>query len=209
MTYFETRFKFDASRKALWKVLSAYLQRYIPEDSRIIDIGAGYCDFINNIKAQEKHGLDISNVCTRYAGKDVMVHVQPCTDLSNFDSDYFDVVFASNILEHLSWEEVELTIKEIKRILKKKGKFIVIQPNFKYAFREYFDDYTHKTIFTHVGFEDFLLSNQFKIIELMPRFLPFSIKSHLPSSPTLLKVYLRLPFKPFAKQMLVVAENIK
>ena len=43
------------------------------------------------------------------------------------------------------------------------------------------------------------------LILLLPRFLPFSLKSRLPKSPYLVRLYLRLPLRPLAKQMLVVA----
>ena len=67
-----------------------------------------------------------------------------------FKNNEVSLIFASNILEHLSKEEFEKTLKEIKRILKKKGKLIIIQPNFKYAYKEYYDDfYTYPRVYTY------------------------------------------------------------
>jgi hypothetical protein len=53
----------------------------------------------------------------------------------------------------------------------------VIQPNFRYAYREYFDDYTHVAIFTHVSLCDVFRASGFDIVDVKPRFLPLSIKS--------------------------------
>jgi hypothetical protein len=43
------------------------------------------------------------------------------------------------------------------------------------------------------------------VIDCRPRFLPLTVKSGLPVSPLLLRVYLALPFKPLGKQMLIRA----
>jgi ubiquinone/menaquinone biosynthesis C-methylase UbiE len=99
------------------------------------------------------------------------------------------------------------TLTEIKRVLKTNGKLIIIQPNFKYCAREYFDDYTHLQIFTHIGVTDLLIGLGFSIVDVKPRFLPFSMKSNLPKYTWLVRLYLLSPFKPFAGQMLVVAKR--
>lgn len=204
--YFSSRFRFDRRRTTVWKSIAGYLQSEISPDSVILDIGAGYCDFINNIKAEEKHALDIEDI-KKFANKDVIVHIQSCKNLKNFDSEYFDVVFSSNFFEHLFKEEFEKVLYEINRIMKKRGRLIIIQPNFKYSYREYFDDYTHVLIFTEIGLCDALRSAGFSILKCTPRFLPFSMKSRLPKLRIFVDLYLRLPIKPFAKQMLIIAQK--
>jgi hypothetical protein len=72
----------------------------------------------------------------------------------------------------------------------------VIQPNFRYAYREYFDDYTHVAIFTHVSLCDVFRASGFDIIDVKPRFLPLSIKSGLPVRESLIRAYLASPIKP-------------
>ena len=32
-----------------------FFQKYIPEEETVLEIGAGYCEFINNIKAKKKN----------------------------------------------------------------------------------------------------------------------------------------------------------
>ena len=82
---------------------------------------------------------------------------------------------------------------------------LLLQPNFRYCVREYFDDYTHRTIFTHVSLADRLRAHGFDVERVEARFLPLSFKSRLPAWPWLVDLYLRLPWRPLAKQMLVVA----
>jgi hypothetical protein len=79
-----------------------------------------------------------------------------------------------------------------------------MQPNYRYAYKEYFDDYTHKKIFTHISLNDFFQANGFEAIKVLPKFLPFSLKSRLPKSYFLTKLYLHSFYKPMAKQMLLV-----
>lgn len=207
LKYYTSRFSFDKGRNDVWIEVSRYLQRFIQKDSTVLDLGAGYCSFINNIKAKEKYAIDIFDSFREYADKDVKIYVGSCTNLKQFKKNHFDVVFSSNLFEHLTVGEAEQTLKEINRVLKPKGKFIVIQPNFRYCYKNYFDDYTHKTIYTDNSLTDLLKTNNFKIIRKEKKFLPFSLKSRLPKSRLLVRIYLNLLFRPLAKQMLIIGEK--
>jgi len=196
------------NRDRVWRVLCSFLQKkYIAEDSVILDLGAGYGSFINNIKAGEKYALDKNPIIKERAAPGVRTFVQDCTNLKTFEDNFFDVVFASNLLEHLERSEIEKTIVETKRVLKNGGKLILIQPNFTYTYKDYFDDYTHKQIFTHTSLADLLRAFGFKIISVQPKFMPYTMRSKLPTYSWLVKLYLLLPFKPFAGQMLIVAQK--
>lgn len=205
--YYTSRFSFDKGRNDVWIEVSRYLQKYVNQDSTVLDLGAGYCSFINNIKAKEKHAIDLFDGFKQYADKDVKTFIGSCTNLKQFKKSCFDVVFSSNLFEHLTLEEAEKTLQEVIRVLKPKGRFIVIQPNFRYCYKTYFDDYTHKTIYTDNSLADLIKSNKFKIIRKEEKFLPFSLKSKLPKSKFLVRLYLNLPFRPLAKQMLIIGEK--
>ncbi len=207
-SYFRSRFAYDAQRDEIWKEVCAYLERFIPAQAAVLDLGAGYCSFINNIRAEEKYALDIYADFARFAHPEVRTYTGSCDHLEMFASDQLDIVFSSNLLEHLSRPIIEATLAEVWRVLKPSGRFILIQPNFKYAYREYFDDFTHIQPFTHVGLADWLTACGFHVERIEPRFLPFSLKSRLPKSRWLARLYLRLPFRPLAKQMLLVSQKI-
>jgi len=207
-SYFRTRFVFDAKRDRVWKEICRFLQeRYVPAQSKILDIGAGYCEFINNIHGREKHALDTYGKMPEYAGRDVITHVQSSTAMDTFEDGLFDTVFSSNLFEHLTREELSRTLREIRRVLRGGGKLIVIQPNFKYCYMEYFDDYTHLQVFTHIALCDLLETYGFGIVYVEPRFVPFSMKANLPKFPLLIRLYLRSRIRPLAGQMLIVAEK--
>ena len=96
-------------------------------------------------------------------------------------------------------------LKALKGKLTSDGVLTILQPNYAYAYREYFDDYTHISVWSHISLADFLGANGFEIAEQHPRFLPLTIKSRLPVSPILIRAYLMSPIKPMGKQMLFVA----
>ena len=206
--YYETRFSFDRRREIVWSELCRFLQpRYIPPDATILEIGAGYCHFINQVVGKEKHALDVSIDVESYAAKDVVAHVQTCVSLNGFDGRSIDIVVASNVFEHLSRNELDLAVGEIWRVLRGGGRMIILQPNFKYCYWQYFDDYTHVQIFTDVSLSDYLRSRGFGVVAAWPRFLPFSMHARLPVWRLLVRWYLKFPFKPFAGQMLIIAER--
>ena len=105
--YFKTRFGSDARRDLVWKEVVRWIQaRYIPPQSRVIDLGAGYCNFINHVAASERHAVDLFTECPRDAAPGVVTHRQSATDLSFLPEDAFDVAFASNLVEHLTRPEL-------------------------------------------------------------------------------------------------------
>lgn len=204
MSYYDTRYTFDSNRNKVWRAISEFLQKYINEDFVVLDLGSGYADFINCIKAKKKIAVDINSESKKYCDKDVVFIKSPSTDLGGVKDKSIDTVFVSNLFEHLDLGEINLTLKEIKKVLKKNGILIIIQPNFRYAYKNYFDDYTHKSIFTHTSLSDLLKSNGFSVILEKPKFLPLSLKSKLPKSYILTKLYVNSPLKPLGKQMLLI-----
>ncbi|MFH1783261.1 MAG: class I SAM-dependent methyltransferase [Candidatus Omnitrophota bacterium] len=203
--YFQNFFKASTERDKVWKVISAYLQRYIPGSSKVLDMGAGYCGFINNIKAKEKHAIDVFKDIEKYASKDVITHKRSVVDIDNLDPACFDVVFASNVFEHLSREDLERLLPKIKKILKPEGRLIIIQPNFRYSFKVYFYDYTHKEIYTADSLCAFLEEFGFNIEIRKDRFLPYTMDNKIPKVPFLVRLYLIFPIKFFGGQMLLIA----
>ena len=106
--------RFDpAERRAkneVWRILCTdFLQRYVPPDAIVIDLGAGFCEFINQIRAAEKWAVDMEDGVRTWAAPDVHVHCGPAHDLGWRSSASVDVVFASNVFEHFSSKADVLT----------------------------------------------------------------------------------------------------
>ncbi|MBO9648738.1 MAG: class I SAM-dependent methyltransferase [Variovorax sp.] len=203
--YYTTRYTPDPGRGKVWRAIVDYLKKYTgPKHQTVLDIGCGYGDFINNVDAEARFAIDLNPDAANYLHPAVSFQSTRATDLSHIPNASIDVAFSSNLLEHLSDDELAIAIKEFWRILKPSGIFITMQPNFYYAYREYFDDFTHKKAFSHRSLEDFFLANSFEKIAMEKKFLPFSLKSRLPKTYFLTRAYLGSPYRPFAKQMLGV-----
>jgi hypothetical protein len=127
------------------------------------------------------------------------------TDLGFLADASVDFAFASNLFEHLPQQGFAATLAQLRAKLSPRGTLTILQPNWRYASREYFDDYTHVAVWSHVGLCDFLAANGWEVLEARPRFLPLTIKSRLPVWPVLIRAWLASPVKPGGKQMLVRA----
>lgn len=204
--YHKTRFKFDPGRVKVWRAITEYLQPYVGLNKTVFDLGSGYGDFINLVNAKKKYALDISPAVKEYISKEVVFINKPSTSLEDVPTNSVDVIFSSNLMEHLERAELDQTMKGVKRCLKKEGSLILIQPNFRYAYKNYFDDYTHKAIFTHISLADAMYEYGFIPIKVVPKFLPLTLKSRLPKSYLLTKMYLNSPIRPLGKQMLLIFE---
>lgn len=172
----------------------------------MLELGAGWCDFSNNIRARDVVAMDIDAVVRSAAAPHVRPEVGDCTDLSRFDDNSFDVVFASNLLEHLERPQAELLLDQAARVLRPTGRLILLQPNFRLNPGGYFDDYTHVAIYTDRSLADYLTSLGWHVSTAVARFLPLTMKSKASRLTFLVPAYLRSPVKPLAGQMLLVAE---
>ena len=204
--YHETRLPYEPRRELLWKTLCEhYFQRFIPPDACVLELGAGYGHFINHIRGARRIAVDIWDGMPRYVAAGIETHVGSVTDLGFIPDRSVDFVFASNLFEHLTQNEFSIVMEQVRDKLIPGGTFNILQPNYRFAYREYFDDFSHTTIYSDRSLNDFVSSHGFKIIDCIPRFLPLTVKSIFPVSSFLIRLYLMLPFKPFGKQMLIRA----
>ncbi len=197
-----------AAKKELWNVLvEQFLQRYVPTDAAVADIGGGYCEFINAIRCRKKYVIDLNPDVRSYADPDVEIIMSYATEISALPDATVDVAFASNFFEHLPSKEVLFEVlAEIRRVLKAGGKLLIIQPNIKYAYREYWDFIDHHLPLTENSLGEALLATGYRVAECIPRFLPFSVRSSPSQSTKLLRLYLKMPlaWKFFGKQTFMV-----
>lgn len=204
--YHKTRYGPDARRKVLWQTLVASVfQKEIPQDAVVLELGAGYGDFINAIRAKRRLAVDIWAGMTAHLEKGVEGIVTSVTQLEAVADDSVDYVFSSNCFEHLSQADLVTCLSQLRRKMKSGAQLCIVQPNFKHCAREYFDDYTHVSIYTAQGLSDLLAANGFRVTRCVARFLPLTLKGRLPVHPLLIRLYLMSPLKPMAKQMLITA----
>lgn len=204
--YHDSRLVQDRKRDIVWKALWRYFfAKRIGKDDCVLDLGCGYGEFINNVTARRRIGVDLWDSMPTHVEQGVETIVGPASDLSAIDDQSVDYAFSSNLFEHLTKQELADTLRELKRKLSSRGTLTTLQPNYRYCANEYFDDYTHVSVWSHVSLADFLDANGYEVIEVRPRFLPLTVKSRLPVWPPLIGAYLASPVKPLGKQMLLVA----
>jgi SAM-dependent methyltransferase len=205
--YHLAHFTENPARETVWKVLSQHLSNHIPPSAHVLELGAAYCHWINNVRAARRVAVDLWTDLPQHAAAGVEPLVLDIRDgLRTLGAASFDVVLASNLLEHFAPDEAASVVEDIVRALRPGGRLILIQPNYAYAWRQYFDDYTHRTVFTHVSLPALLRAKGLTITDVRPRFLPYSMQgSRIPTAAWLVKAYLRSPIKPAAGQMLVIA----
>lgn len=205
--YHDVRFTPDPRRDAVWRVLASYLQRWVEPTGELLDLGAGYGEFSRAIRSGQRWALDTNPRLAQHWPAETRALIQSALDPLPLPTDSLSTVFASNFFEHFTLEQGAEILAEARRVLRPGGRLIAVQPNFRLEPRRYFDDYTHRTAYTDQGFADFLRASGFSIIHEEPRFTPFSMKSRLPVSEALIRLYLALPWRPLAGQFLVVAEK--
>jgi SAM-dependent methyltransferase len=207
MSYHESRLTPDAKRDVVWQALwRFYFSGLVAPDDCVLDLGAGYGSFINHVVAKRRIALDVWPDLPRHLAPGVEAIVGPVTDLGFLADGSVDFAFASNLFEHIQQETFAGVLDALRAKISARGTLNILQPNYRYAFREYFDDYTHVAIYSHVSLVDFLTANGYEATLVVPRFLPLTVKSRMPVSPWLIAAYLASPIKPLGKQMFIRAK---
>lgn len=209
---YENRFGASADyRDRVWKILCReFFQRYVPEDARILDVGAGWGEFINNVVAGQRMAMDMNPAVAERLESGVAFIQQDCCEPWALESESLDVVFSSNFFEHLaSKSALESTVSEACRCLKPGGTIMCLGPNIRYVGDRYWDFWDHHIPISDSSLAELLSLAGFTICEQIPRFLPFSMSTGFQPPPLLVALYLRFPviWRIFGKQFLLVASR--
>ena len=202
-----------AEKRELWKTLcDHFLRRYISPDASVLDLGAGHCDFINNITAARKIALDLNPETAASADPGVEVHRLPFERLGEVvPPGSLDVAFASNVFEHLRGPDVLLEILgAVHRALRPGGLILILQPNVRHVGAAFWDFVDHTLPLTEKGMIEALEVSGFAVIECRSRFLPYTTKGRLPRATFLLRIFLAARSLQwfFGKQMFLVGRRV-
>lgn len=211
-TEYRLRFEEMAGyRTRVWKVLTRQLfQAYVPKEGTILDLGCGWGEFVNNIEARVKYGMDLNPESSRRLSPDVVFLKQDCSTTWPLPDSTLDVIFTSNFFEHVRTKEsLRETVLEAHRCLKPGGRLICLGPNVKYLPGSYWDFWDHHLPLTELSLAELLAVSGFRITQRIARFLPYSMSQGFAPPVAFVTAYLRLPFlwRFVGKQFLVVAQK--
>jgi SAM-dependent methyltransferase len=151
-----------------------YILDYLKDGERILDIGAFNRHLEEEIKKHYPHvvykSLDIDPTYPH--------------DYSSFEEikENFDMVFLSEVIEHLGLEEGREMVRNIYQILSRGGRVILTTPNM-HTPGQYWKDITHLTPYYYEELGALFLSEGFEIVEICrvfrKSFLKFYLKGYI------------------------------
>lgn len=149
------------------KLINYLIERnQLERNQKILELGCGRGDFLNEfiIYGLDGYGVDISDYCKKFFPN---IKFQK-TDLANeqlpYQDNFFDVIYSKSIIEHFYFPEK--VFEEAYRVLKPGGIIITLTPEWKYIYKSFYDDFTHRVPFTKVSLKDIHEMNNFKQINV-------------------------------------------
>ncbi|MCX7910232.1 MAG: class I SAM-dependent methyltransferase [Endomicrobia bacterium] len=125
-------------RHKIWFIRKYFLDRIkfsldiadLKNGEKVLDLGCGEAILLKEIQRNNKNvyywGLDINENIKSLNLENGEFIVGDLEEKLPFDSNFFDVIFALDVLEHI--KNINVVLKEISRVLKDKGKFVVCGP---------------------------------------------------------------------------------
>jgi SAM-dependent methyltransferase len=203
-------------RQRIWHVLAGdFFQRWIAPDAVVLDLGAGYGEFLRHIRAGRKLGVDANPQAAEFWEEDVEPFRFDVTAAWPVPPGSVDCVFTSNFFEHLGDKKaLEQCVEQIRAALKPGGRLIAMGPNIRRVQGAYWDFFDHYVPLTERSLSELLVLKGLTIDLCKASFLPYSM-SFAPQwivsrfYPLLLRLYLRcsLAWPLFGKQFLIVASR--
>lgn len=200
-----------AFRDRVWQILTRdFFSRWIPPTATVLDLGCGYCEFINNVAVTRRLAMDLNPDAALQAARGVELMLHDCSQPWPVEPATVDVVFTSNFLEHLiDKPQVMATLRNAHAALKPGGRIVALGPNLRYLPGLYWDFFDHLVPLTERSLSEALVAAGFEVEESIPRFLPYTMSGARTYPTFFLSAYLRLrpAWRVLGKQFLVVARR--
>jgi SAM-dependent methyltransferase len=198
------------AKRALWRPIVEHLGRWIDPSRPVLDIACDRGDFIANVTATERWATDVRDASAYQVPGVRFVRADGRELAAVLPVGTFGTVFMSNYLEHLpSPDAVIEQLRVARELLAPGGRLLVIQPNIRLTGAAYWDFIDHRTPLTERSLIEAGGVAGLETEALVVRFLPYTTKGVLPTNPTLVRLYLRLPiaWRVLGRQTLWVARR--
>ena len=187
----------ESYRNQVWREICRYLRRFIPDDSDVLDIAAGYGEFINNIRVGrgKRFAVDLNPDTAGHLDREVHFSLGSAESLP-LETASLDVVFISNFLEHLESPSALISVLgEASRVLRPGGRLIILQPLLELLGPRFWDFLDHKLPITEARLREATALCGFSPLVVHRRFLPYTMRGKRRVHPLLIRLYLNLmPF---------------
>lgn len=194
---YDNRFEAEEKNKknAVWKEICRYLFKGTQREYNVIvDVAAGYCDFVNHVDCNcKKYAIDVNPDVKKYAKAGIEAIVDNIENLSlHFEENTISLFFMSNFLEHIPKDTISRLLKTEYSLLENGGEVWILTPNIRYVGGKYWDFYDHITPITEKALIEEAELIGYKIKICIPKFLPYTTKSRLPQASWIVRLYLQL-----------------
>jgi SAM-dependent methyltransferase len=203
----------EQDRSRIWNTLVSHVfQSYVRADDSILDLGCGYGEFINNIRAAKRYGMDANPDARTKLVPDVEFIEQDSSQGWPLTDGSLDVIFSSNFFEHIATKEaLHLTLRHAYRGLRQGGTLIAMGPNIRYIPGAYWDFIDHHIALSDRSMVEALELAGFARQSVVDRFLPYTMseRGRVAAPVFLVDLYLRMPlvWRFFGKQFLIVVKK--
>jgi dolichol-phosphate mannosyltransferase len=191
-------------------IVEHFFSRWIKPSDTVLDLGCGYGEFLNHVRAAKRIGVDINPDSPSHLDEQIEFFQKGVCDLHFIADDSIDIVFTSNLMEHLPGKrEVEQMVREAHRVLRPGGHFVMMGPNIRMLPGKYWDFWDHIVAISDRSLREVLENMEFEVVDLYPRFLPYTTRSWIPKHPALIQLYLSVPlaWRFMGKQFLIRAQK--
>lgn len=150
------------------------IRNYFPKDldSVILELGCGHGTLVHFASVEGYHkvsGVDVSAeqvAAAHHLGIDSVRQGDVFEEIKSSPDETYDAVIAFDVIEHLNRNELFTLVDEVRRVLKKGGRFIVHVPNAESPFfgRVRYGDLSHEMAFTTTSIAQVFLSSRYSSV---------------------------------------------
>lgn len=209
---YDLRFRgLEEYRNQVWRILvTKFFSRWIKPGDKVLDLGCGYGEFINNVEAKSRWAMDLNRKTQDHLSSGIEFIRQDCSEPWPIESAMLDIVFTSNFFEHLPDKNaLERTLEHVHTSLKPGGRLLMLGPNISALNGSYWDFWDHHVPLSHESAAELLKLKKFVVDLNIPKFLPYNMTRIKKRPLFLVSMYLRLRWAWFffGKQFFLVARK--